>query len=141
MTIRFRTLIAASATLALALPLAATAASGERALTIGADQVAEGAAAYQSSCAVCHGAALEGMAHFPALVGAAFQSRWGDRPVGDLHTYVVEQMPLGAGGTLSDEAYAAIVAYLLERNGIEPGTAPFDPADEAVLALDLTFGD
>jgi mono/diheme cytochrome c family protein len=141
MHIRFRTLLAASGALALAVPFVATAGDGERTLTIGADQVVQGAAAYQSACADCHGAALEGMAHFPQLVGGPFRNRWSDRPVGDLHTYVATQMPLGAGGTLSDEAYAAIVAYLLERNGLEPGEAPFDPADAAVLELELTFGD
>ena len=80
-------------------------------------------------------------ARFRALVGDAFQSEWGDRPVGDLHTYVAEQMPLGAGGTLSDEAYAAVVAYLLERNGLESGDQPFDPSDESALELELTFAD
>lgn len=142
MSIRVRALLFAAATLALALPLAATAAAGDRALAIGVDQVAEGATVYANACAECHGARLEGFAHFPTLVGRAFQNRWGDRPVGDLHTYVVEQMPLGAAGTLSDEAYAAVVAYLLERNGLEPGATPFDPTDDAsVLELPLSFGE
>lgn len=141
MHVRFRTLLLAGAALALALPLAATAADGERALTIGADQATEGASVYARACAECHGERLEGFAHFPPLVGGAFEGRWGERPVGDLHTYVVEQMPLGAGGTLSDEAYAAVVAYLLERNGLEPGAEPFDPSDPATLELELTFGE
>ena len=142
MPIRFRTLLFTAAALALALPLVATAAAGDRALTIGADQVAEGATVYSNACAECHGARLEGFAHFPALVGRAFQNRWGERPIADLHTFVVEQMPLGAGGTLSDEAYAAVVAYLLERNGLEPGATPFDPTDDvSVLELPLRFGE
>jgi mono/diheme cytochrome c family protein len=122
-----------------AAPVAAPAADGAPALTVGTQQVAEGATVYARSCAECHGARLEGFAHFPALVGPAFGNTWGDRPVGELHTYVVEQMPLGAGGTLSAEAYAAVVAFLLERNGVEPGEVPFDPSDARVAALDLTF--
>ncbi len=141
MHIRTRTLLFATAALVLALPLAASAAEGARSLTIGTEQVAEGAAVYDRSCAECHGDALEGLAHFPALVGGRFQDTWGDRRVGDLHTYVAEQMPLSAPGTLSDEAYAAVVAHLLERNGFEPGDEPFDPSDEAVLELELTFPD
>lgn len=141
MTIRFRTLLIAAAALVLALPLAAAAADGEATLTIGSEQVEEGKSVYSNACAECHGARLEGFAHFPTLVGDAFQSEWSDRPLGDLHTYVVEQMPLGAAGSLSDDEYAAVVAYLLERNGFEPGDAPFDPSDEAVLELELTFPD
>ncbi|MFN2323413.1 MAG: c-type cytochrome [Trueperaceae bacterium] len=141
MIIRFSTLLAAAAALVLALPLAAAAADGDATLTIGSAQVEEGASVFSNACAECHGARLEGFAHFPALVGDAFQSEWSDRPVADLHTYVAEQMPLGAAGSLSDEAYAAVVAYLLERNGFEPGEAPFDPSDEAVLEFELTFPD
>jgi hypothetical protein len=43
--------------------------------------------------------------------------------------------------TLYAEAYAAVVAFLLERNGVEAGEVPFDPSDDRVAALDLTFGD
>lgn len=144
MMIGFRTLLGAAAALALALPLAAAAGDGDATdatLSIGTEQVEEGATVYANACAECHGARLEGFAHFPTLVGDAFQSAWTDRPVRDLYTYVAEQMPLGAGGTLSDEAYAAVVAYLLERNGLEPGDAPFAPSDPSVLELELTFGD
>lgn len=154
MHIRSRTLLfaAAAAALVLGVPLVAVAGGGEAdgtdaptrspaALVIGVDQVAEGAAVYERACASCHGVRLEGFAHFPPLVGGAFRDRWSDRPIGELHTYVVEQMPLGAGGTLSDDAYAAVVAFMLERNGFEPGAVPFDPDDAAVLELELTFGD
>lgn len=144
MHVRSRTLLAIVATAAaitLALPAVTTAAADERTLAIGTDQVAEGKTVYANACAECHGSALEGMAHFPALVGPPFQDRWNERTVGELHTYVVEQMPLGAAGTLSDEAYAAVVAYLLERNGVEPGAASFDPSDEAAMELGLPFGD
>ena len=34
-----------------------------------------------------------------------------------------EQVAEGAGAALADEEYAAVVAYLLERNGLEPGYA------------------
>ncbi len=141
MIIRFGTLLAATAALVLVLPLAVSAADGEATLTIGTEQVEEGASVYSNACAECHGGRLEGFAHFPPLVGEAFHDEWSDRPIADLHTYVVEQMPLGAGGSLSDEAYAAVVAYLLERNGFEAGGDPFDPSDESVLELELTFPD
>jgi mono/diheme cytochrome c family protein len=132
---------AAALVVALALPLVAGAdGHGAQALPIEAAQVEAGAAVYAQSCRACHGAELEGMASFPQLAGEAFRGRWVDRPLGELYTYVHTMMPLGAGGSLPDEAYAAVVAYLLARNGVEAGEVPFDPAQEEQLALPIGFG-
>jgi S-disulfanyl-L-cysteine oxidoreductase SoxD len=134
--------------LALAISLALAASPGDAtdaappgSLPVEEAQVELGAEGYAQHCALCHGARLEGMDHFPPLRGAAFQRRWAERTLGQLYTYVHDLMPLGAGGTLSDEAYAAIVAYMLERNGVEAGETPFDPEDEEQLELPLTLGD
>jgi len=109
--------------------------------TAAAAQVADGSAVYAQSCAMCHGAALEGLGSFPVLAGPPFQARWDDRPLGELFGFVRENMPLGAGGSLEPEAYAAAVAFILERNGIELGEAPFDTADEEALGMMLAFGE
>jgi len=98
-------------------------------------QVELGAEGYAQHCALCHGARLEGMDHFPPIVGTVFQRRWSERTLGDLYTYVHDTMPLGAGGSLDVETYAAIVAYMLERNGAEVGETPFDPENEQQRAL------
>jgi S-disulfanyl-L-cysteine oxidoreductase SoxD len=134
--------------LALAISLALAASPGDAtdaappgSLPVEEAQVELGAEGYAQHCALCHGARLEGMDHFPPLRGAAFQRRWAERTLGQLYTYVHDLMPLGAGGTLSDETYAAIVAYMLERNGVEAGETPFDPEDEEQLELPLTLGD
>jgi hypothetical protein len=50
-------------------------------------------------------------------------------------------MPLGAGGSLEPETYAAAVAFILERNGIQPGDDAFDATDEEALGVELTFGE
>lgn len=102
-------------------------------------QIDAGKEGYAQHCAVCHAAQLEGMAHFPPLRGAIFQRRWTERTLGELYTYVHDTMPLGAGGSLEDDTYAAIVAYLLARNGVEAGETPFDPEDEEHLALPLAL--
>jgi mono/diheme cytochrome c family protein len=104
-------------------------------------QVELGAAEYARHCALCHGRRLEGMEHFPPVAGTIFQRRWTDRTLGELYAYVHDGMPLGAGGSLEDEVYAAIVAFILERNGVEAGEFAFDPDDEAQAALPLVFGD
>lgn len=131
---------------ALGWPLGAAAEGGADAaatatrLPVDEAQAELGAAGYAQHCALCHGQRLEGMDHFPTLVGTTFQRRWAERTLGELHTYVHDTMPLGAGGTLDDETYAAVVAYLLVRNGVEPGEVPFDPDDDAQLELPLTLG-
>jgi len=130
-----------AACVAAALLWAPTAAGDAASLPITEAQVELGAAEYARSCAACHGRRLEGMEHFPPIAGNLFQRRWADRTLGELYTYVHDVMPLGAGGSLDDEAYIAIVAFILHRNGVEAGTTPFDPEDEAQAALPLVFGD
>lgn len=129
---------------ALAIAVAQGASSGGNAdatamdaLPVAEAQAERGAEAYAQHCALCHGPDLEGSAHFPTLSGATFQRRWAERTLGELYTYVSEQMPLGAGGSLEDATYAAVVAYLLSENGVEPGETPFDPEIEAHLAAPL----
>ncbi|MFO7545867.1 MAG: cytochrome c [Trueperaceae bacterium] len=132
--------------LALAISLALAASPGDDAdaappasLPIEEVQVELGADGYAQHCALCHGARLEGMDHFPPLTRTAFQRRWSERTLGELYTYVHDTMPLGAGGSLEDDTYAATVAYLLARNGVEAGETPFDPEDEEQLALPLAL--
>ena len=132
--------------LALAISLALAASPGDAAdatplesLPVEEAQVELGAEGYAQHCALCHGARLEGMDHFPPLARTVFQRRWTERTLGELYTYVHDTMPLGAGGSLEDATYAAIVAYLLARNGVEAGETPFDPADEEQLALPLAL--
>lgn len=132
---------ALAAALAASLLLAPTAAGDAATLPITEEQVELGAAEYAQHCAACHGARLEGMEHFPPIAGTIFQRRWSERTLGELYTYVHDTMPLGAGGSLSDDAYAAIVAFMLERNDIEVGDVAFDPEDEAQAELPLAFGD
>jgi cytochrome c len=108
-------------------------------VSVEAEQVARGRGAYARHCALCHGDRLEGMDHFPQLVGALFQRRWGGKTVGELYTYVFETMPLGDGASLEVETYADILAFLLERNGALVSDIPFDPTDAAQAASPLHF--
>jgi len=80
-----------------------------------------GAKAYLLHCASCHGPELEGIHLSPSLVGEVFDRRWrgqtADRLMIQLH-----RMP-PALGSLSDETYAGILAYLLQANGHGPGSS------------------
>ena len=106
-----------------------------RAASSGVYSIAQGEnglAVYQQSCAACHGANLQGAGGVPPVRGAAFMQHWRGRSVAELFAYTRDTMPPGAGGSLPDADYLAVVAYLLQANGYPEGEAPLDP-DEALL--------
>ncbi len=53
----------------------------------------------------------------PSLARGNFLKSWGDRSTRELYDYLHAAMPLGKGGSLSDQTYQNIVAFLLEANG------------------------
>ena len=97
-----------------------------------ADQATRGEGAYERECATCHLADLLGDGIAPALTGAAFDFRWSDLSVGDMYVAIRATMPQGAPASLSPQAYADIVSYVLQSNDMPAGDAEL-PADEAVL--------
>src|SRR5215475_9471768 len=86
-----------------------------------AAQAAAGRTAYQSSCASCHTDTLIGRNEAPQLAGANFMTQWGARTTNDLYRYIQAVMPPGNGGTLGEENYLAVTAYILQSNGARPG--------------------
>ena len=95
-----------------------------------AEQAEAGRLVYERACAACHLTTLQGAFEAPELAGPNFRNRWGDRPAGELLDYVRATMP--PSGDRPDEAgYAAVVAYLLQRNGFEAGPAPLGGAAAA----------
>lgn len=95
--------------------------------------VASGGEVFAESCARCHGSELEGTERFPALVGEDFEADWAGKTVGDLYTFIHEEMPLGRGGTLTDEQYHLVTAFVLSHSDI--GVSPASAADVS-LAFD-----
>jgi hypothetical protein len=59
----------------------------------------------------------------PALVGAAFTTRWGGQTVDDLFQTIKRTMPQEAPDTLGPAAYADIVGFVLKSNGHPAGAA------------------
>ena len=86
------------------------------------DQARAGQLAYESVCASCHMANLQGDFEAPELAGPNFLNRWGGREVNELFLHMQASMP-PAGRKPSDESFTDIIAYLLERNGLEAGGA------------------
>ena len=93
-------------------------------------QAARGKAAYEAQCAFCHQSDLRGQGFAPGLIEDTFTSRWQDGNLGDLLTIVKATMPQDKPASLTDEEYAAIVAYLLQANRYPAGQQELlaDPA-------------
>lgn len=84
-------------------------------------QAASGQEMYPNTCAGCHGATLGG-GRGPQLAGAQFVSHWKDKTVGDLFEKIKTTMPPTNPGSLSPDATADLVSFLLRINGYSAGT-------------------
>lgn len=87
------------------------------------DQAAAGAELYKKECALCHGGGLEGRVG-PTLRGDGFASEKNGFTMGQMFSYVANQMPGGDPGSLKDGEYEAIWAFMLKKNGYPAGDAP-----------------
>lgn len=85
------------------------------------DQAANGQTLYQAHCAACHGAKLEG-AGAPALDAATLYIDWGTADT--LYLMLSKSMPPQNPGTLKEDEYVSILAYILKANGFPEGTKP-----------------
>ncbi len=61
-------------------------------------------------------------------VGTVFKAKWAGQHLSDLYRFVSENMPKNEPGSLAPEDYAAVIAYLLELNGMPAGKTPL-PSD------------
>src|SRR6266852_2869363 len=100
-------------------------------------QAVAGKAAYQRSCANCHGASVDDGNAAPPLRGAAFLGKYAGKPAADLFTYVSTKMPAGNPGSLDGPEYARIIAYVLQQNGFATGRKEF--ASEAAALASVTI--
>jgi polyvinyl alcohol dehydrogenase (cytochrome) len=90
-----------------------------------ADQAEAGKALYLKSCATgCHNENLSGAGPTPSLAGSDFLGRWSGLSVGELFKRVRTTMPKVKPGSLGDDDYLSIIAYLLSANGFKPGPRP-----------------
>jgi mono/diheme cytochrome c family protein len=88
-----------------------------------AQQAEDGHTKFNNHCAQCHRPNLQG-ATGPALVGDGFKDKWAGKPVADLRTYIHEKMPQNTPGSLADDQIDPITAYILSKNGVQPGDTP-----------------
>jgi mono/diheme cytochrome c family protein len=106
-------------------------------------QAASGKELYLQHCASCHGEELEGKfisdsSAPPALRGERFVTNWTDVSVHDLLDRIRTTMPTDRPGSLKDQEYLDIVAFLLERNAFPPGSEPLPSAAEGLKRILIT---
>ncbi len=86
-----------------------------------AAQASKGDADFQEKCVKCH----EGDdAGGPLLTGRVFIDRWREDNLDVLYDFIRTRMPADSRGSLNDESYLNILAYLLDSNGYRAGSAP-----------------
>ena len=83
------------------------------------EQAERGRDVYLGTCKSCHSPASH--------TGATFDKWWKGKHLSDLYTYVLTKMPGNDPGSLSPEATADVVAYLLRVNGMPPGSNELYP--------------
>lgn len=143
---QLRFTLPASATIALTIgamlfgpaPSAAQQGVGQASFT--AAQAEAGAEVYRTSCAACHGPDLRGAFEAAELAGPSFRNNWGARPVTALMERIRGTMPPAAPGRLDQEAYAAVTAYILQRNGVSATAEPLTFASNGLAVRDPASG-
>jgi mono/diheme cytochrome c family protein len=76
-------------------------------------QANRGEQTYYSICVSCHPKGT--------YTAPAFREKWDGHLLSELFNFVSTQMPKEQPGTLEDQEYADVIAYLLRINGAPPG--------------------
>jgi mono/diheme cytochrome c family protein len=101
-----------------------------------AAQADAGRAEYQKSCLDCHGANLDdGEFGGPPLRGSNFESTYFGFTADGLFGFIKSAMPPDRPGRLSDKTYADVTAYILSKNGVQPGATPLPDNIDALSGL------
>jgi len=93
-------------------------------------QASRGKDIYVMSCRECHVPASH--------TGVVFKNSWGGKLLSDLLAYMMERMPKNSPGSLTNDEYAAVTAYILMLNGLPSGDdeLPTDPAQARRIRID-----
>jgi mono/diheme cytochrome c family protein len=99
------------------------------------EQAKRGQTRYQEICASCHGDSLEGGESAPPLAGGSFLANWNTLSVGELFDRTRSTMPQSKPGSLSREANAEIMAYLLSANQFPAGKEALPQQSEVLKEI------
>jgi hypothetical protein len=106
-----------------------------------ADQVASGAEIYDRRCSDCHGSTLgNGEFGCAPLNGGYFRQHWGSGSVAALVAFDKAKMPPDRPGSLTDQNYADVTAFLLDANGYPKGDEALQSDAPSQQAMSLKRG-
>ena len=88
------------------------------------EQADAGRAAYRDACQICHGSTLANGQFGTPLRGSFFREKWKGKSVGELQQFMFEKMPPDKVMSLTPEQSANLLAFILSRNDLMPGTEP-----------------
>jgi mono/diheme cytochrome c family protein len=99
-----------------------------------AAQAQGGREIFVGSCTGCHTSASH--------TGPAFLTKWAGRPLAELFGFVSTRMPKANPGSLSEDEYVMVVAYVLKINGMPAGTKELsaDPDELNAIRFDAPPG-
>ena len=115
-----------------------TATAGQGTVPYTAAQVVTGKKVYETQCSSCHGAQLQGVSA-PALTGAQFAHA--HLNASQIFGVASKQMPLNAPGSLSQDDYAAVMAYIMKTDCVKSsGTGQKFPSTDMPALSQVTVG-
>ncbi len=103
-----------------------------------ATQALRGQTVYAGTCATCHGRRLNGapddpdMRSTPPLARAGFLRDWEGRSLATLFEYTRATMPESNPGSLPDEEYVDVIAYMLSVSGMPAGDDDLRPDPQSL---------
>jgi len=100
-----------------------------------ASQADAGRVLYEQQCAVCHMPELQGFFEYPALADVNFRNNWTNRDVSEMLDLLRRTMPPQAPGSLSNDQYVAVTAFLLQENHIAAGDTALTATQNDVVFL------
>jgi mono/diheme cytochrome c family protein len=116
----------------------ANGAAGAAPVSFTADQVTRGSDIYAERCVQCHGDTLDnGEFGGAPLNGSYFKKHWGGGSVAALVAFMKAKMPPDRPGSLTDQSYAELAAFLLDANDYPKGDKelPADAASQQAMSM------
>ena len=104
-------------------------------------QAKRGQAVYPGPCGLCHGRRLNGapddpdMRSTPPLARAKFLRDWEGRSLATLFEYTRATMPESNPGSLTDEEYVDVIAYMLSVGGMPAGDDELPPDPQSLARV------
>ena len=119
-------------------PATANGASGSVPVSFTADQVTSGSDIYADRCVQCHGDKLDnGEFGGAPLNGSYFKKHWAGGSVAALVGFMKAKMPPDRPGSLTDQSYAELAAFLLDANEYPKGDKelPSDTPSQQAMSM------